>query len=154
MKAVKRPTHPAKFFTAEEKEKILKAIRHAEHQTSGEIRVHVEKKCKGDVFKRALQVFHKLGMTKTAQRNGTLIYLATADRKFAVLGDEGINKVVPENFWQDVVEGMSQYFKKDDFATGLCWGIEKIGEKLKEYFPYQKGDINELPDEISEGNIN
>jgi len=153
MTATRRSADPSKFFTDQEREQILEAIRKAEEQTSGEIRVHVEKKCKGDVLKRALQVFQKLGMTKTALRNGTLIYLATGDRKFAVLGDEGINKVVPDNFWQDVVNGMSEYFKKDAFAEGLCWGIERIGEKLKTFFPHQKDDVNELPDEISEGDL-
>lgn len=148
---VVRSANPSKFFSDEEKKKILRKIQEAEKETSGEIRVHVEKKCSGDVFARALQVFRKLGMEKTAQRNGTLIYLATADRKFAVIGDEGINRIVPENFWEDVVRGMSQYFKKGEFSEGLCWGIERIGEKLKQYFPYKKGDINELSDEISEG---
>ncbi len=145
----KRPTNPRHFFTEEEKEQIIQAIQEAEKETSGEIRLHVEEKAKKDVFQRALEVFHKIGMHKTAQRNGVLIYLATRDRKFAILGDEGINKVVPEDFWEDIVEEMRTHFKKDQFCEGICKAIEKVGHKLKSYFPYQQDDINELSDEIS-----
>jgi len=149
--AQERPTHPSKFFNSAEKAMILKKIKEAEARTSGEIRVHVEKKCKTDPMKRATQLFAKLKMHKTAQRNGTLIYLATEDRKFVVLGDKGIDEKVPDNFWNEVVDKMGDYFKRGEFCEGLCWGIEKIGEKLKTYFPHQADDVNELSDEISEG---
>lgn len=144
-----RPANPAKFFSKEEKERIVKAIQEAEKETSGEIRLHLEKKAGKDIFRRALEVFHKIGMNKTAQKNGVLIYLATGERRFAILGDEGINKVVPENFWEDVVEEMKSYFQKGEFCQGICRGIHQIGEKLKAYFPYQSDDVNELSDDIS-----
>ena len=147
----KRSANPNRFFSKQEKELILKSIREAETATSGEIRLHLERKTKKDVYQRALTVFHKIGMNKTAQRNGVLIYLATGDHKFVILGDEGINQVVPDNFWEDAVAEIVSYFKKEEFCEGVCRGIEKIGEKLKTYFPYQSDDINELPDEISIG---
>jgi uncharacterized membrane protein len=141
----------ANFFDKEEKAKIIQAIRDAEHQTSGEIRLHMESRCKGDALDRAVQMFEKLKMHETHLRNGTLIYLAVKDRKFAIFGDEGINEVVPDNFWQDVKDDMRGFFQKGDFLTGLTRGIHLIGEKLKAHFPYQEDDVNELPDDISVG---
>ncbi len=145
----KRSNNPNKFFTKEEKEKVVKAIQNAENKTSGEIRLHLEKSSKKDPFERALELFEKIDMHKTDQRNGVLIYLATGDRKFTILGDEGINNVVPENFWKDIVTEMSEHFKQGDFSEGICIGIKRIGEKLKAYFPYQTDDVNELSDDIS-----
>lgn len=141
--------NPNKFFSNAEKEKIVTAIREAEKETSGEIRLHLEKSARRDVYQRALDVFYKIGMQKTAQRNGVLIYLATGERKFAILGDEGINKVVPENFWEDIVAKMTDRFKQGEFCEGISQGINQIGEKLKAYFPYRSDDVNELSDEIS-----
>ncbi len=140
-----------KFFNSAQKEMILQAIREAEKETSGEIRLHMESKCKGDPLQRAIQVFAKLKMHKTKLRNGTLIYLAVEDNKFAIFGDGGINKAVPENFWEDVKDEMAEYFKKGNFVTGITKGIHRIGEKLKAFFPYQQDDVNELPDDISMG---
>jgi uncharacterized membrane protein len=147
--AQNRPSNPNKFFTKEEKSGIVKAIREAEKATSGEIRLHLERKVSKDLYQRAQDVFKKIGMTRTAQRNGVLIYLATDDRKFAVIGDRGINDVVPENFWEDIVSQMTEQFKKCHFFEGVCGAVQQIGEKLKQYFPYQPQDVNELPDEIS-----
>ena len=90
-------------------------------------------------------------MHETKDRNGVLIYLSINDRKFAIIGDAGINKVVPEGFWNDIKEMMIGHFKKGEFAIGLIDGIEKTGEHLKQYFPWQENDVNELPDEISYG---
>ncbi len=149
--AVKRPLDPKKFFTEEEIQQIVAAIQAAEQETSGEVRVHLEKSCEGDVFQRALKVFQKIGMTHTAQRNGVLIYLALKNRKFAIVGDEGINRVVPENFWQDVAGILNAHFQEGKFCEGLCQAISRVGEKLKQYFPHQRGDVNELSDEISTG---
>jgi uncharacterized membrane protein len=143
--------NPAKFFTEEEKERIVQAIKEAEKETSGEIRLHIESKCKGDPLQRAMKVFAKLKMHKTALRNGVIIYLAIDDRKFAIYGDKGINEKVPENFWEDVKEVMRQHFKENKHVEGLVKGIAMIGEKLKEFFPYQADDVNELPDDISIG---
>lgn len=139
------------YFTLDQKKYIEAAIKEAELNTSGEIRVHVENRCKGDVLDRATDVFAMLKMHKTELRNGVLFYLALADRQFAVLGDAGINAVVPDNFWEDVKGVMVEHFAKNNLALGLAKGIELAGQKLKEHFPYQKDDVNELPDEISFG---
>lgn len=139
------------FLTRDELNKIVESIEKAELETSGEIRFHMESRCKGDPLKRAIQVFKNLKMHKTELRNGTLIYLATEDKKFAIVGDKGINDKVPENFWEDVKEEMANNFKKKEFETGISRAILKVGEKLKEYFPHQSNDINELSDEVSIG---
>jgi uncharacterized membrane protein len=139
------------FFSKEEKEDIVQAVKNAELDTSGEIRVHIENSCKGDAKDRAAILFNKLGMQKTELRNGVLFYLALKNRKFAILGDGGINKVVPDNFWDDIRDTMLNYFREDNFAEGLAEGISMTGQQLKKHFPYQSDDVNELPDEISFG---
>ncbi len=144
-----RDTHPGKFFSETEKQKIVQAIRLAEQETSGEIRLHLERESKKPVFDRAVEVFNKIGMSKTGQRNGVLIYLATGNKQFVILGDEGINNLVKENFWNDVVSFMSLKFKEGEFCQGICEGVTLIGEKLKTHFPFQSDDINELSDKIS-----
>ena len=133
----------------EEDRRVVNAIKQAELNTSGEIKVHIENHCKGDVEKRSLFVFNRLKLNETKLRNGVLIYLAVKDRKFAILGDEGINKVVEDGFWNDVKDMMLSHFKEGRFAEGLEEGIQRCGEKLKTYFPYQSDDINEIPDDIS-----
>ena len=139
------------YFTEENKLQITNAIRVAEDNTSGEIRVHVEKRCKSDVMDRAAYIFDKLQMQKTKLRNGVLFYLAIEDRKFAILGDAGINQKVPENFWEEIKENVIASFKEGRFAEGLSNGIIKAGEQLKAHFPHQEDDVNELSDEISFG---
>ena len=143
--------NPKDFFGKENEQAIQKAIEGAEHQTSGEIRVHLESVCKADVLDRAAWLFKKLKMNKTKERNGVLIYLSINDRKFAIIGDSGINKVVPSGFWNEIKELMIFHFSKGEFAEGVITGIEKTGEKLKQFFPYQTDDVNELSDEISYG---
>ena len=137
------------FFSEEQKKQITDAIAMAELNTSGEIRLHVEGQCKLDVLDRAAYVFEKLSIHKTAQRNGVLFYLAVHDRKFAILGDGGINQLVPANFWDNIKETMLVLFKEGKFADGLSTGILMAGEQLKASFPYQNDDVNELSDEIS-----
>lgn len=137
------------FFTKEEQQKIVAAIKEAELNTSGEIRVHIENHCKEEALERAAELFYDLKMNHTAARNGILFYLAVKDRKFAIIGDEGINKEVEHDFWNDIKDEMISNFKENKFAEGLIAGILKCGDKLKEYFPYQNDDINELSDEIS-----
>jgi uncharacterized membrane protein len=137
------------FFTAEQQAVILAAVREAEGETSGEIRVHIETSFKGDVLDRAAWIFGKLGMQKTALRNGVLFYLAVEDRKFAIIGDGGIHAKVPEGFWDSTKELMVKNFKKGKFTEGLAEGIILAGEQLKTHFPRQSDDVNELPDEIS-----
>jgi len=138
------------FFSDPQKEAIKQAIISAEKNTSGEIRVHIEEKCPGDQVDRAVQLFAKLNMHKTELRNGVLFYLAVKDRKFAILGDGGINDIVGNDFWDRIKEHMLNRFKDGKFTEGLCEGIEKAGEQLKKYFPYKgNDDVNELSDEIS-----
>lgn len=141
----------SKFLSGAEESLVVKAIKAAEHQTSGEIRVHIESVCKGEVLDRAAWLFKSLKMHKTALRNGVLIYLSTTDRKFAIIGDAGINAVVPEGFWNDVKNLMISNFSKGNLSEGFVLGIAMVGEKLKEFFPYQEDDVNELSDDISYG---
>ncbi len=149
---MRRRNNPKKFFSADEQKRILEAIEKAEDHTSGEIRLHLEGRCPTEEpLDHAKELFFQLEMDKTAQRNGVLIYLATASHRFAILGDEGIHRVVPENFWEDVKDRMVSHFREDDFSQGMVEGIARIGEKLHEFFPWQSDDANELPDEISFG---
>jgi uncharacterized membrane protein len=140
------------FFTQDQKLAITKAITQSELQTSGEIRVHIDSNCEVNVLDSATVIFRKLKMHKTELRNGVLFYLAVTDKKFAILGDKGINEKVPENFWDNIKELMLDHFKKQQFTEGLCKGIEMAGEKLKTHFPLQSNDTNEITNEISIGN--
>lgn len=137
------------FFTAGEQQRIIEAIKAAEMNTSGEIRLHLEERCKADAVTRAKEVFEKLGMTATEQRNGVLFYLAVKDHKFAILGDKGINDLVPAGFWDSVRDMMQDHFRHGRFLQGLCEGIEQAGHELKEFFPCREDDVNELDDDIS-----
>ncbi len=137
------------FFTKEQQAEILTAIREAEDTTSGEIRAHIETRIKGDVLDRAAWIFKKINMHKTSERNGVLFYLAVTNRKFAIIGDKEINAKVPEGFWDRIKETMEKHFREGKFTEGLVKGILMAGLQLKEHFPYQKDDINELPDDIS-----
>lgn len=139
------------FFNKEEKQRIMLAIASAEKASSGEIRVHIDNKCRGEVLDCASHAFAKLKMHETKQRNGVLFYLAVQSKKFAILGDVGINQKVPENFWDEIKENMLAAFLKGDYAGGIEQGILKAGEQLKTHFPYQLDDKNELSDEISFG---
>jgi uncharacterized membrane protein len=137
------------FFTKEQQTRIISSVREAETATSGEIRVHIETTCSEDVLDRAAWVFSKLQMHKTDERNGVLFYLAVSDRKFAIIGDVGINAKVPKDFWNEISELLKKNFRESKFAEGLSEGILIAGKQLKTHFPYQKDDVNELPDEIS-----
>lgn len=137
------------FFTQEQQDAIVKAIVEAEHATSGEIRVHIETSCKADVLDEAAWLFRKLGMHRTADRNGVLIYLALKERRFAIVGDTGINSVVPLGFWDMIRDHMTQRFSENLFTEGLVEGILMAGAQLKEHFPHSKDDINEITDTIS-----
>lgn len=145
------PASPILFNKAQQL-KIQAAIADAEHNTSGEIRVHIEKFCKGEAVENAVKVFEKLKMHETALKNGVLFYLSVNDKKFAVVGDKGINDVVPADFWDTIKETMLTHFAENNFTEGLCEGIKLAGTKLKEHFPFQKNDANELSNEISFGN--
>lgn len=139
------------FLTLNEEHDIVEAIRVAELNTSGEIRVHIEKTCKGDATNRALDLFHTLKMDNTKLQNGVLIYLAIEDKTFVIYGDKGINDVVEKHFWDSTKDIMQSHFKKGNFKQGLIEGILKSGDQLKKYFPYTDYDSNELTNEISKG---
>lgn len=139
------------LFCKEEKDRIVAAIHEAELNTSGEIRVHVESVCTENVLDRAAHYFATLKMHKTVLRNGVLFYLAVNDRKFAILGDVGINAKVPADFWDNIKAEMATLFKDGDYAGGLEKGVLMAGIQLKKHFPYQGDDVNELSDEISFG---
>ncbi|WP_040280798.1 TPM domain-containing protein [Psychroserpens damuponensis] len=139
------------FLTAEEEQAIIDAIRDAEKNTSGEIRVHIERDTTLDAFDRAMEVFHYLKMDNTKQQNGVLIYVAVDAKTFVIYGDKGINEVVPPNFWDSTKNVMQTHFKAHRFKQGLIEGILKAGKQLETHFPWMHGDINELPNEISKG---
>ena len=142
---------PERFLTAEQQDTVVAAVRLAEKGTSGEIRVHIDGDCTTDPIVRAKEVFEKLGMQKTKLRNGVLLYMACNTRVFAIIGDKGINDIVPEGFWDDVADVMAAEFRQGLFTEGLTKAVELVGEKLKAFFPYQEDDVNEQPDEISFG---
>jgi len=137
------------LFNDEEQQRIRAAVEDAERHTSGEIRVCIEKNCSEEVLDRAAKYFHKLSMHKTKLRNGVLIYVATVDRKFAIIGDAGINKVVPDNFWDETKDDMLQHFKFGNLVEGIVTGIAIAGEHLQKFFPHQLDNKNELPDDIA-----
>jgi uncharacterized membrane protein len=137
------------MFKEEEQQLIRQAIERAERNTSGEVRICVERNCPGEPLDRAADYFYKLEMQKTRLRNGVLIYLASVDHKFAIIGDVGINRVVPADFWDSTKEAMLDLFKSGELARGVIAGIDRAGEKLKQYFPAQSGDKNELSDDIA-----
>lgn len=139
------------FLTQEEESAIVAAICVAEKETSGEIRVHIEKTTSKDPYERALEVFHLLKMDETELKNGVLFYFAVADKAFVICGDKGINDKVESDFWVSTKNAMATQFKAGNFKQGIVDGILSAGEQLKNHFPYQDGDINELSNEISKG---
>lgn len=138
-----------KFISILDQGRVVAAIGEAEMMTSGEIRVHLTPHCGDDVMHDAINAFNRLGMFKTRHRNGVLIFVAFESRKFAILGDSGINEVVPINYWDEEKDILLNYFKQGDPATGLCAVIARVGEKLKGHFPIEDDNVNELSNEIS-----
>lgn len=139
------------FITKEQQSLIIKSIERAELNTSGEIRVHIESKCKSDVMGRAISIFNYLKMYKTERRNGVLVYVAFESHKLAIIGDVGINERVPSDFWDGIKNNMVADFAQGRFVEGICRAVETVGESLKEYFPYKSDDVNEQPNEVSFG---
>lgn len=138
------------FFSKEENEKVVAAIRNAEKCTSGEVRVFVENRCKFiDPLDRAMELFSELQMDKTIDRNGVLLYVALKDRQLAIYGDSGINAKTGEQYWKDEVSKMISEFHQHHYVDGIVHCVEDIGQALQQYFPYDKvEDKNELPDEL------
>ena len=139
------------FLTKAEEQEIVAAIGVAEKNTSGEIRVHIEKENTIAPIDRAVEVFHHLNMEKTKERNGVIIYVAVKSKHFAIYGDKGIHDIVGDDFWNSTKELMQNHFKSGNFKQGLIDGILKAGEQLKTHFPYQDNDKDELSNEISKG---
>ncbi|WKD85083.1 hypothetical protein KCTC32516_00422 [Polaribacter huanghezhanensis] len=139
------------FLSESDEKEIINAIQKAELNTSGEIRIHIEEKANKDPYERALDVFNELKMHQTEQRNGVLIYVATEDQKFVICGDEGINNVVADDFWDSTRDVIAEHFKKGNFKNGIVAGILSAGIQLKQFFPWQTDDENELSNEISKG---
>jgi uncharacterized membrane protein len=139
------------FLTQTQEQQIIDAIRAAEKNTSGEIRVHLEKNSEKDPLERAKEVFYFLKMDKTINKNGVLFYVAVDDKKFSILGDEGINNLVPEDFWNSIKDAVIHHFSIGSYADGLKEGILATGQKLKEFFPFKTDDDDELSNEISLG---
>ncbi|TKC00107.1 TPM domain-containing protein [Pedobacter cryophilus] len=137
------------LLSDKEQEKIKHSIEWAEKATSGEVRVCIEKKCSKDAYERAIECFFDLKMQETKQRNGVLVYVALEDHKFAIIGDSGINEVIPDGFWDTTKNLMLEKFKHQEVAEGISLGIIEAGKQLKKYFPYNSDDINELPDDIT-----
>jgi uncharacterized membrane protein len=135
--------------TLELHRKVERAIEEAERNTSAELRVHLEEKCSEDPLDRASYIFEKLEMNKTAARNGVLIYVAFADRKLAIIGDAGIHMHVEPNTWETIKECMKNEFASGNFEMGLCNAVAMVGAKLKQHFPYQHNDSNELSNNVS-----
>ncbi len=140
-----------KFLSFDEEQEIVQAIIKAERNTSGEIRVHIERTTEISHFDRALEVFGKLKMDNTKQQNAVLIYIAVDDHQFVIYGDKGINEVVPDNFWEGTKNTMQNLFKRGEFKQGIIKGVLKAGEELKEHFPWNADDKDELPNEVSKG---
>lgn len=139
----------SEIFDSAAKSRIRQAIEAAEMNTSGEIHVHVSKRCSGDPMEAAIKAFNFLGMQNTELRNGVLFYFATKDRRFAVIGDKGINDIVKQGFWDDIVATIEKSFADGTPIDGICASIGLCGEKLKTYFPRMADDKNELSDDVT-----
>lgn len=141
----------AKFLSPEEEKRVIQAIQAAEANTTGEIRIHLQKKLRRTAWEDAVMVFHDLNMSNTAERNGVLLFIAPANHQLVIIGDQGIHDKVLAHFWVEVRDKILEHFRQGDFATGICVGVDMIGEKLKAYFPAVANQVNEneLPDDIS-----
>jgi uncharacterized membrane protein len=137
------------MLSKEEEKALVKTIREAEKLTSGEIRVHIQKTCGPDPVKEAIARFDALGLSATREKNGVLIFLASEDKKFAIIGDKGIQEKAGDELWNDLKTSMEEHFKKGDFLMGLQTAVSGAGKALSHYFPHRKNDVNELPDDIS-----
>lgn len=137
------------FLTPREESQVVEAIKQAEKNTSGEIRVHINEEIHLNQYEHAQEIFEELNMVETKDRNGVLFYLAVNEKGFSILGDIGIDAVVPDDFWEDTRDLVLSHLAKGERVAALVNGILKAGEALKKYFPYQSNDTNELPNAIS-----
>jgi uncharacterized membrane protein len=137
------------FLAQLDQQRIVDAIAAAEKQTSGEIRVHLQPKARGDIREVAERTFERLGMTKTALRNGVLLFIACEEQRFTILGDRGIDEKVPAGFWDEIAAKLSIRFKQGEYTDGIVDAIHEAGEALRHDFPRSHGDIDELSNEIN-----
>ena len=161
IKRINKMSKVEDFLTKAEEQEIVGAIGKAEKNTSGEIRVHIEKdsSLKGEQAKqtsmaaidRAMEVFRSLNMENTKERNGVIIYVAVKSKQFAIYGDKGIDEKVADDFWNCTKDAMAAHFKNGNFKQGLIDGVTNAGEQLQKYFPYTDSDTDELSNEISIG---
>lgn len=139
------------FLTEGERKQVSAAIAEAELRTSGEVRVHLDDRTVDDVLEHAAFIFEELGMHRTKDRNGVLIYVSVADRKTAIIGDKGINERVPPRFWNDALGVLQLHFAAGRQSDGIREVVALVGEKLRALFPYQSDDRDELSNEVSIG---
>lgn len=139
----------ADFIAALDQQRIIDAIAAAERKTSGEIRVHIQPKAGGEIRNVAERTFERLGMTKTALRNGVLLFIACEEQRFVILGDRGIDEKVPAGFWDDIAAKLTIHFQRGELTDGIVEAIHSAGEQLGAFFPRAEGDINELSNEIN-----
>lgn len=137
------------FLAALDQERVVGAIATAEKMTSGEIRVHVQPKAHGEITEVGKRTFERLGMTKTALRNGVLLFIACEEQRFVILGDSGINEKVPAGFWDDIAAKLTIRFRAGEFTDGIVEAIHSAGEELRHYFPRSEADVDELSNEIN-----
>lgn len=141
--------HQKDFIASLDQPRIVEAINTAEQLTSGEIRVHVQPRAGGEIRNVAERTFERLGMTKTALRNGVLLFIACEEQRFVILGDDGINTKVPAGFWNEIAAKLTIRFQHREFTEGIVEAIHSAGEELRHYFPRAHDDVNELTNDIN-----
>jgi uncharacterized membrane protein len=139
------------FLSDDDLEAVARAVAEAERHTSAEIRVHLDRSCDGDALQQAITVFERLGMHKTAGRNGVLVYISVTDRKLAVIGDKGIHERVSEAYWQALIAAVSERLRQQQPRAGLIHAIAEVARELARHFPRHPDDTNELPNQVSLG---
>ena len=137
------------FMAGLDQQRIVQAISAAEGMTSGEIRVHIQPKARGEIRNVAERTFERLGMTKTDLRNGVLLFIASEEQRFVILGDRGIDEKVPRGFWDEIAAKLTIRFKNGEFTDGIVEAIHSAGEQLRQYFPRATDDVNELTNDIN-----
>jgi uncharacterized membrane protein len=138
------------FLAALDQPRVVKAIAEAERRTSGEIRLHIQPKVLGGPIRSvAERTFERLGMTKTDLRNGVLLFVASEERQFVILGDKGIDEKVPDGFWDDVAARLGNQFRDGQFTDGIVEAVDSIGRHLQHYFPRAADDRDELSNDVS-----
>ncbi len=141
--------HQNEFLKSLDQARIVEAIASAEKRTSGEIRVHVQPRARGEIRTVAERTFERLGMTKTALRNGVLLFIACEEQRFVILGDRGIDEKVPAGFWDVIAANLKDHFRAGEYTDGIVEAIHSAGEELLHYFPRAEGDLDELSNDIN-----